>query len=512
MSRAALSLSVLGALTLCYEHSPVMPRIVRTRRSWVMLLVAISCLAAHGARVHAHAGPQVSKIFWNSAQPNIVLLSNRGLIYGDMGESNWRLMCNDALKISTSEVPDIALLRDGGIMAATSLGLRVTHDQGCSWQSVPPYDSLNATSLLSDPQQPDRLYLSTFGPGQSALRVSGDAGQTWNALLSLSDTDYLRFVLLPASDPQRIYTRNLAFGTDSFSYALYRSLDAGATWEHFPIDLNAMETDLDLLGVSPTDPDLIIASTETSDPIAMPERLLVSHDGGKTFDNPTSVHVITSVTFSADGKTIWLATDDGLYSSSDDARSWARVGEAEYLSCANQHGAQLLSCGFFHGIPAGNPGIGVSSDGGATFDSWMYLHDVMQPVQCDPSTPTAQICASLWTDWQAEILGIYNGGPAAGSGGAGVLAAVSGGVGGGSPAAVSGGVSAASQPLAAGAGAPAASSKSGCSVGFGSTRPVRVPAWWLGLLTAAALRLRSRRRQRAFGFADPTRRDSEIDV
>lgn len=377
----------------------------RLRFQLAMALAASAAISgAH--RVHAHAGPQVRNV--QADMSARVLLSNRGLIFGGEG-GGWSLMCNEALGINTSEIPDLVILANGRVIVATTKGLLATDDRGCNWQGVAPYGTTNTTSLVQHPIEHDRLFVATFAPGETGMSVSEDAGKTWTRRLLLTDTDYLRFVRIAPSKPEQMYARNLSFAMGGkFHYEVLRSANAGKDWERSSVTLEDGESDLVLLEVSTTDPNLLIGMAESSDPIARRERLLVSHDGGKTFVSPISLRVISSVAFSADGKTLWVAADEGLFRSTDNAEHFERVSEAEYLSCVQVRGDELLVCGFYRGIPAGLQGVGKSSDGGKTFDAYMQLNDVTQPIQCDDAAMTAVTCKPLWKDWQREILGILD--------------------------------------------------------------------------------------------------------
>jgi photosystem II stability/assembly factor-like uncharacterized protein len=330
-------------------------------------------------------------------------------------------MCNEALGVNTAEIPELANFADGRILAATSMGLKFTTDQGCNWQGVEPYGTVSSPALAQDANDPQRLFVTTFGDGgQSGVSTSRDGGKSWERIFSVADMEYLRYLLIAPSQPERIYVRSLSFGTGSdFRYQTLRSDDAGKTWARFDVAvMNDTETDFVLLGVSPDDPDLLIAMAEAADPITNKERLLVSRDAGKTFEQVGSIQVITAVTWSSDRKSIYVAADEGLLRSTDNAQSFARVGPAEYVSCVEEHDGLLLACGYYHGVAAGYPGIGVSTDGGETFSTWMALNTVLTPVQCDAQAPTSATCAPLWVDWQREILGTVSG-QAAGVGGAG---------------------------------------------------------------------------------------------
>jgi MYXO-CTERM domain-containing protein len=387
-------------------------------------------------------------------------------------------MCNEAVLVSTSYRVVVAVLPDGRMLATTPLGLLESGDRGCSWRMQPQVGAWQSTSLVQSPSDPNHLYLATYAMGETGLRASSDGGQTWHMLLHAGDTDFLRYLQIARGDEQRMYMAKVSFGTSKYAYHVLRSDDAGATWSESAVELSDDETDLEILGVSPFDPQLVIVKAHANDQVARKERLLVSHDGGQTFDTPIMLHVLTAVEWSADRKTLWLATDDGLYRSTDDAHSFERVGVIDLVSCVVEHDGMLLACGWYDGLAAGHPGIGVSADGGETFQDWMQLDEVLQPVQCDASTPTGMTCEALWTDWQREILGPVSVTPPAG--GAGGMMSVAAGRG-------EAGMSVAPQ---GGAPAPAARSSGGCSVS-----PAHRSAWSLGLLLLglfATRRLRTR--------------------
>ena len=60
---------------------------------------------------------------------------------------------------------------------------------------------------------------------------------------------------------------------------------------------------------SPADPNRVFAS-QTSGWFG--QVIQRSNDGGKTFTSPRAFQVVTSVTWTDQGKTLWLASDEGL--------------------------------------------------------------------------------------------------------------------------------------------------------------------------------------------------------
>ena len=389
-------------------------------------------LCVPSERARAHAGPQVRSIRFDrqaSLHAQTLLIANRGLMLSDADSARWELVCNDVLQLSTSDKPDIVDLPDGRILVATARGTLESSDRACNWHALFG-DMVSTPALTQHPTDVQTLYLSTYAPGMTGLQLSQDGGRSWHEILHVSDTDFLRYIRIARSDPARMYMAKLGFATSQFAYAVMRSSDAGQSWQEQALELNETETDLELLDVSPFDPDLLLAKAHAADQVLMPERLLVSRDGGKTFEQPIQLHTITQAHWSEDGQSLWLATDDGLYRSTDAARSFERVGQADLISCVQEHQGGLYACGWYKGIQAGMPGIGVSHDQGATFDHYMSLNEVRAPLECDKTSDASVHCEQLWLDWQREILGYV---PTAGSSGSvatGGSAAPGGGAGG----------------------------------------------------------------------------------
>jgi hypothetical protein len=461
---------------------------------WVCaLFLAVLCGTP---KASAHAGPQVRAILFADAGDNAsdraLLVANRGLIFGSPSRGDWQLMCNEALHIGTSERVDVEALPEGKLLAATARGLLISDDRGCNWHTSPELGEQSAPALVRHPSTgtPSKLYLTTYGPppmadaepldyvAQTALRISEDAGETWRTLLQGGETDFLRYIQVAASDPQRLYLAKLRFGAAPFTYATLRSDDAGRTWREFAVELTERESDFELLGVSPRDPDFVVAKAHAKDQLTTLERLLVSHDGGEHFEATTELQVITAVHWSADGDTLWLAADAGLFRSSDAAHSFARVGGADLVSCVVEREGELLSCGWYAGIAAGMPGVGVSRDGGASFAPWMQLNDVLQPLQCPDDSSTHTLCAPLWVDWQREILGL----PIASGAGGTTSASGTGGARAGAGGAATNAGRGANQGQAGAVAPPAPNADSGGCALVASARQERGAWWWLVLV------------------------------
>jgi hypothetical protein len=362
------------------------------------------CIAS---RASAHATPHVLDIVFRDN--GYVLLSNRGVIFGDKDHANWRLMCAEALGINTTEVPSLVGLPDGRLMVSTSRGLSTTVDEGCSWQAVAPFGTTSVPALVQDPTDPKKIYLAAYTPDPmlmlGGVYLSEDGGTNWTKLLEANDHDYVRSIRIARSDPKHIYATGQTWDQmGKYTYYLTQSLDGGKTWMRQDVPLVMNELDLQLFAVSPTEPNVIAVRAGGNNPQAVPERLLISKDGGKTFSSPISLLLLSELAFSTDGKTAWVVGQDGFFESTDGLTTFNRVGKAESMSYVTERDGDVLACGYYGGIGTGENGIGTAKLAENGFMSFMQINDVRSQVACDPSSMTAMKCASWWVDWQRELM------------------------------------------------------------------------------------------------------------
>jgi hypothetical protein len=419
-------------LPIAFWVASCVARVCRSSRPIIggacLVLAGVSMLMA--SRAFAHATPHVLDIVFRDS--GYVLLSNRGLIFGDKDRASWRLMCAEALGINTTEVPSLVGLPDGRLMVATSRGLSTTADDGCSWQSVAPFGMTSVPAMAKDPTDPKKIYLAAYTPDPmlslGGLYISEDGGTNWTKLLEANDHDYVRSIRVAPSDPKHIYATGQTWDQmGKYTYYLTQSLDGGKTWARKDVALEMHELDLQLFAVSPTEPSVIGVRAGGNNPQQVPERLLISKDGGQTFASPISLLLLSELAFSADGKTAWVVGQDGFFESTDGLATFTRVGKAESMSYVTERDGDLLACGYYAGIGTGDNGIGMSKMAANGFTSFMQLNDVRAQVACDASSATAMKCASWWVDWERELMaGQFNsadGGVLAGTGAAGVAGA-----------------------------------------------------------------------------------------
>jgi photosystem II stability/assembly factor-like uncharacterized protein len=207
-------------------------------------------------------------------------------------------------------------------------GVYKTTDGGKSWKrSLFVSDDTGVTDLVMDPRNPDVLYAAAYqrrrhvwtlidGGPESAIYKSRDAGASWQKLtngLPKEQLGRIGLAVAPA-DPDVVYaTIEAARGTSGF----FRSRDAGANWEKRSATVSGI----------PMYYQHIVADPKVVDRVYLLETFnKVTDDGGKTFRllGESSKHV--------DNHGLWidpantdhlLATcDGGVYETWDRAASW----------------------------------------------------------------------------------------------------------------------------------------------------------------------------------------------
>jgi photosystem II stability/assembly factor-like uncharacterized protein len=413
----------------------------------------------------------------------------------------------------------MALLRPGSsrqpsvVVAATAAGLHRSGDDACSWSTLsagmiePPIQ----VAAVSPAFACDRTFLVG---GRGGLARSTDGGRTWSMVLTgdqvlaaaispAFEQDQLVLVgtesdgILRSEDAGRNWSSgnpglldltvlaiglSPAFATDRIGFAgtasgLYRTRSGGKAWR--VLDLPVEAPAVQCLALSPdyAQDRLVMAGTEA-------HGLLVSHDGGATWEQVPSLADQGVAAVACSGPRLAAATADGVMLSEDRGVSWRSIGRglagpvltllfvpegggATLLAGAARHGVWRLgkdeiwrsassglygrllvglavSPGFAHDhalfLAELDGGVAVSRDAGATWSAAPGdLADTpafgiaVSPCYVEDRTLFAATAAGLFRSqdraatWQAVLLGSPVQVVAAGTGGC-VLAAQPGGV------------------------------------------------------------------------------------
>jgi photosystem II stability/assembly factor-like uncharacterized protein len=156
-------------------------------------------------------------------------------------------------------------------------GVYRSDDGGKTWKNVGLKTSERIGRIAIDPKDSNIVYVAAQGPlwgpgGERGLFKTTDGGKTWKNILNISENTGVTDVVIDPQDPNTIYAAAyqrrrhmwtlINGGPES---ALYKSMDAGATFTKLRAGLPNVELGRIGLAISPVDPNVIYATVEAAD-------------------------------------------------------------------------------------------------------------------------------------------------------------------------------------------------------------------------------------------------------
>ena len=156
-------------------------------------------------------------------------------------------------------------------------GIYRSDDGGRSWKNVGLKTSEHIGRIAIDPKDSNIVYVASQGPlwgpgGERGLFKTIDGGKTWKNILTISENTGVTDVVIDPQDPNTVYAAAyqrrrhmwtlIDGGPES---ALYKSTDAGATWNKLRAGLPTTEMGRIGIAISPVDSNIIYATIEAAD-------------------------------------------------------------------------------------------------------------------------------------------------------------------------------------------------------------------------------------------------------
>ncbi|MDQ7816209.1 MAG: glycosyl hydrolase [Melioribacteraceae bacterium] len=258
-------------------------------------------------------------------------------------------------------------------------GVYKTTDGGKSWKHVGLKDSRQIGGIIIDPRNSNVVYVaaegSTWGPGgERGLYKTTDGGKTWNKVLNISENTGVNNVVFDPRDPDVIYATSEQRRRHIFSKigggpesAVYKSVDAGATWEKIMSGLPKVDIGGMGIAVSPVNPDvvyLIVQAAENGSGFyrstnrgASWEKMSDHHESGQYYNeiycDPKNVDKVYSV------ETVSHVTVDA-------GRTWKPLGLNQRH--VDDHALWIDPNDTEHFLIGGDGGIYETFDGGEHYD------------------------------------------------------------------------------------------------------------------------------------------------
>ena len=358
-----------------------------------------------------------------NAPSRIVVGANFGAMISEDSGASWRYACEpyvttgSAVAISLVNVVYYQVTSDGAFLADTTIGtLTRSADVGCSWPtSGGSIAGLNVTDVFPSPTDPAFVLAVTVPPtgSGSSLWASHDGGKTFDTPALYSSNVLITGVEIAKSAPAVIYA---TLSGPSLA-KLLRSADSGKTWATYdlptlpppPGQPGAITPQPRLLAIDPD--EATVAYLRLSGPPY--DAIAIASNGGQIVDVALTISGVFSAFARTGDKSLYAGTRDGnLYVRPPQGAFAAPIKGPRFRCLGQRPGTtDLYACAdmFLDGFS-----VGVSHDGGATFQKVMKISELLGPLAC---AAVQSACMDHW-DRIRVTFGTDAGSPAADGGGA----------------------------------------------------------------------------------------------
>jgi photosystem II stability/assembly factor-like uncharacterized protein len=288
--------------------------------------------------------------------------------------------------------------------------------QKLEWRCIGPFRGGRVVAVAGDPRDPAVFYFGSTGGG---VWKTTDAGQYW---VNVSDGFFKRAsvggIAVAPADPNVIYVgmgEGTIRGNVSHGDGVYRSTDAGRSWQHLGL---AATRNISKLRVHPADPNLVFVAALGHAHGPNPERgVFRSDDGGASWEHvlfrseeagasdlcidPTNPRIVYAGLWQVRRGPYELVSGgpgSGLFRSDDGGRTWAELSDKPGMPKGLKGKVTVAASGARPGrvwamVEAEQGGVFRSDDWGETWErlcddrnlrqrAWYYSH-----IYADPRDP-----------------------------------------------------------------------------------------------------------------------------
>ncbi|MFN8155033.1 MAG: glycosyl hydrolase [Bacteroidia bacterium] len=156
-------------------------------------------------------------------------------------------------------------------------GVYKSEDGGKSWKNMGLKLSEHIGMITVDPNNSDIVYVAAYGPlwtsgGERGIYKTTDGGKTWKAVLTVNEHTGFNEVHIDPRNSNVLYACAHQRQRKLYMYvsggpgsAIYKSTDAGATWNKIHNGLPDVDMGRIGMSISPVNPDVLYCIVEASD-------------------------------------------------------------------------------------------------------------------------------------------------------------------------------------------------------------------------------------------------------
>jgi len=361
--------------------------------------------------------PLTNGVHFRPGDASLYVATTFGLLVSHDDGCSFRWICEQNIGYGGTFDPKYRIAADGTIFATTFSGLRVSRDGGCSFTTATSDQPVNAPGRIADTWidaidigPTGDVWIATADGGKpNNVYRSTDDGRTFEPRGMRSQAIWWKSIAIAPSRASRVYATGYQVagtrpdGGQMAPTAHFKtSEDDGEHWRASPlagVSFGAPPL-VYAAGVDPKDPDVVFMTSAGAHP-PNGDRLYRSTDGGMTW---TEVLATTGpIRDLAIGQaTLLVATlGGGSFQSSDGGATFAPMTAAPQLACVGQRAdGTIYGCGA--NWQPDNKAIARSVDG-ATWEKVFRFVELAGPVACPAGTPQHDTCGAQWPALQQQF-------------------------------------------------------------------------------------------------------------
>lgn len=221
-------------------------------------------------------------------------------------------------------------------------GVYKSTDGGKSWKNMGLKESEHISKIIVDPRNSDVVYVAAYGPlwsdgGDRGVYKTTDGGENWERIHFVSDKTGAADLVMDPENPDILYVSTHQRRRHVFTYvgggpecAIYKTTDAGETWEVSESGLPKGKMGRIGLAVSPADPNVVYAIVEAESDTSGFYR---SNNKGATWerrgDYSTSGNYYQEIICDPHDVDKVFAMDTWLHHTEDGGKTFVKTGESK---------------------------------------------------------------------------------------------------------------------------------------------------------------------------------------
>lgn len=340
-----------------------------------------------------------------------------GLVVSHDGGATWHWMCEDAVKYGGMYDPDYAYSQSGALFATTFDGSLVNRD-GCTFDlTVHGAKFMSAVevgpdnTLYTATAQPANAAATPPDPGDSAIYKSTDDGVTFPTSSTPGLVgDWWNSIEVAPTTATRVYLAGYRLENGLRTFLMFRSDDAGATWDPLPLTglTTTRNSTIDIVGISKLNSDHVYARVSYQLENAISDGLFRSIDGGQTWASILTRQDEIAFVVRANGDLVAGTRSSGSVVSRapSNGAAWEDLTGAPHINCLVENTAgEVWACTQNYGgnqVPSDDAGIMKTTDL-ATWTTVLRFQNLQGPVACAAGTIQKDSCEPMWCALKRQL-------------------------------------------------------------------------------------------------------------